>query len=136
VISCALSPSLLKRFDLYFPGSQARGPYTPNLPIIDPGIFFGGGGETDVCKDVERWLAVSRRRLAIARQRNPTAVVGLDGQVQVKLHATIGSHSQIVDATRTPHEAASTATINGKVKSGSLQRNRFPAGKDRMSSIS
>jgi hypothetical protein len=43
----------------------------------------------------------SRRCLAIARQRNPMVVVGLDIQVQLKLNTAVGANSQVVDAVRT-----------------------------------
>lgn len=103
------------------PGSQARGPDTPDLPLIDPCVFFGGGGEPDVSKYVEYRLAVSRRRLAVARQSNPVAIIGLDGQVQVEVHAPISADSQIVDAVRPAREAPFKTSINRKVESGSLQ---------------
>src|SRR5260370_39377289 len=115
-----MSPSLHICRDVNLPSGLARGPYCPDLPCIDPCILLGGGGETDVAKDIEHRLAVSRRRLAIARQSNPMAVVGLDGQVQVKVDATISTHSQIVDAVRPSRKPALTASINGKVKSGSV----------------
>src|SRR5579864_3097463 len=54
------------------------------------------------CKDIHYWLVFSRRRLAITRQSNPTAVVGLDSHAQVKLDTAISANSQIVDAVRTP----------------------------------
>src|SRR4029077_10770328 len=80
------SPSLHVRLDVNLPSSHARGPYAPNLPGIDPCIFFGGGGKTNISKEIEHCLVVSRRGLAIARQGNPMAVVGLNGQVQIQLH--------------------------------------------------
>jgi len=88
------------RLDVNLPSSQARGPYTPNLPGIDPCIFFGGGEKANISKDIELWIVVSRRRLAIARQSNPMAVVGLDDQVQVELHPAISAYSQVIDAVR------------------------------------
>ena len=117
---CAMSLSLHEAFGEDLPGRQARRPHTPDLPLIDPGIFFGRGGEADVCEDVEHRLAGSRRRLAVARQRDPVAVVGLDDQVQVELHATIGADPHIVDAVRPAREAAFVPPIDGKVESGSV----------------
>src|SRR5262249_14107290 len=67
---------------------------------------------------------------AVTRQSDPTAIIGLDSQVQVELHAPISADSQIVDAMRPAREAPFTASINRKVKSGSLQWNRFPASKE------
>ena len=80
-----MSLSLHEAFGEDLPGRKARGPHTPDLPLIDPRIFFGGCGEADICEDVEHRLAGSRRRLAVAGQRDPVAVVGLDDQVQVEL---------------------------------------------------
>src|SRR5215831_6411138 len=125
-----VSPSLHVCLDLHLPTSHARGPYGPDLPRIDPCVFFGGGGEPNVSKDVEYRLAVSRRSLAVARQSNPAAVLGLDRHVQVKLDTAIGANSQIVDAVRTPRKAALTASINREVKSGSLQWNQLLVGED------
>jgi hypothetical protein len=78
LISFAIPPSLHEGFDAGLPGSQARGPDTPDLPLIDACVFFAGGGEADVCEDVKYRLAGSRRRLAVTRQRDPVAVPGLD----------------------------------------------------------
>jgi hypothetical protein len=72
----------------------------------------------------------SRRRLAVARQRDPVTVVGLDDHVQVELDATIGAHPQIIDAVCASREAALEPPIDRKIKSGSVQWNRFLAGKD------
>jgi hypothetical protein len=55
---------------------------------------------------------------------------GLDGHVQVELHATIGSHPQVVDAVRLPSEVAFSTAIDGKIKSGAVQWDRFLAGND------
>jgi hypothetical protein len=66
VISCAMLLSLHEAFDEDLTGRQARGPHTPDLSLIDPGIVLGRGGEADVCEDVEHRLAGSRRRLAVA----------------------------------------------------------------------
>jgi hypothetical protein len=126
----ATSPSLHIRRDANPPGSQVSSPYAPNLPLIDPCILFGGGGEPDVCKDIDHRLAVSRCRLAIARQRNAMAIVGLNDHVQVKVDATISAHSQIVDAVLAPRKAALTGSIDMKVEAGSLQWDRFLACKD------
>src|SRR5919201_7126526 len=120
VISCAISLSLHEALGEDLPGRQARGPHTPNLPLIDPRIFFGGCGEADVCEDVEHRLAGSRRRLAIAGQCDPVAVVGLDDQMQVEFHATIGAHPHIIDAVRTAREAALVPPIDRKVESGTV----------------
>jgi hypothetical protein len=109
--------SLHEAFGADFPGRQARGPHTPDLSLIDPGIFFGRGGEADVCEDVEHRLAGSRRRLAVTRQRDPVAVLSLDDDVQVQLDATIGAYPQIVDAVRVSREAALVPPIDRKVKS-------------------
>lgn len=79
----AMSLSLHEAFGADLPGRQARRPHTRDLSLIDPGIVLGRGGEADVCEDVEHRLAGSRRRLAVARQRDPVAVIGLDDQVQV-----------------------------------------------------
>src|SRR5579859_472263 len=111
-VMSATSPSLHICLGVNLPSRHARGPYAPDLPRIDPSILLGGGGETDVRKDMERRLALSRCRLAIARQRNPMAVVFLDGQVQVKVDATICSHSKIIDAVRSPGKAALATSIN------------------------
>src|SRR5262249_37015296 len=67
---------------------------------------------------------------AVTRQSNPPAIIGLDGQMQVELHAPISADSQIVEAMRPAREAPFTASINRKVKSGSLQWNRFPTSKE------
>src|SRR5713226_3749932 len=67
----ATSPSLHIGLNVDLPGSQDRGPYAPDLPRVDPRVLFGGGGETDVCKDIDDRLAVARCRLAIGRQGNP-----------------------------------------------------------------
>src|SRR5262249_59165076 len=67
-----------------FPYTTLFRSYGPYLPRIDPCIFFVSSGEADGCKDIQHWLAVSRRCLAIARQSNPTAVVGLDSHMQVR----------------------------------------------------
>src|SRR5882724_10775418 len=117
VISCAMSLSLHEAFGEDLPGRQSRGPHTPYLPLIDPRIFFGGCGEADVCEDVEHRLAGSRYRLAVARQRDPVAVVGLDDYVQIELHATIGAHPHIVDAVRMAREAALEPPIDRKIES-------------------
>src|SRR5260370_9272871 len=108
-----MSPSLHICRDVNLPSGHARGPYCPDLPCIDPCILLGGGGETDVAKDIEHRLAVSRRRLAIARQSNPMAAVGLDGPVQVKVDATISTHSQIADAVRPPPNPAPPPSLIG-----------------------
>ena len=116
--------------DIHLASSHARGPYGSNLPRIDPCIFSDGGGEADICKDVEHRFVTSRRSLAIARQSNPAAVLGLDRHVQVKLDKAIGANSQIVDAVRTPRKAALTASSNCKVKSRSLHWNQLLVGED------
>src|SRR5215469_4729265 len=125
-----IPPSLPVCLDTHLPSSHAPGPYGPDLPRIDPCIFFGGGGETDVCKDIDHRFVTSRRSLTIARQGNPVPVLGLDRHVQVKLDTAIGAHSRIVHAVRTPRKAALTASSNRKVKSGSLQWNRLLVGED------
>src|SRR5215467_14208538 len=126
----AISPSLHEGFDVHLPGSQARGPDGPDLPLIHPRVLFGGGGEPDASKEVEYRLAVSRRRLAVARQSDPVAIIGLHSQVEVELHAPISADSQIVEAVRPARDAPFRASINCKVKSGSLQWNLLFASDD------
>src|SRR3981081_343547 len=58
------------------------------------------------------------------------AVVRLDGNVEVKVDATISAHSQIVDTVYPPRKAALTASIHRKVEASALQWDRFLSGKD------
>src|SRR5215475_6416641 len=71
------SLSLHVAFNVNLPGRQDRGPHTPDLPRVDPRIRLGGGGKTDVRKQIDDRLAAARCGLAIAGQRNPLAVVRL-----------------------------------------------------------
>src|SRR5262249_42942820 len=80
--------------------------------------------------DIQHWLAVSRRCLAIARQSNPSAVVGLDSHMQVKLNTAVSANSQVVNAVGTPRKAALAASSNREVESGSLWWNCLLAGED------
>src|SRR6185437_129881 len=112
----ARSPSLPERDNVNPSSRQARGSDAPDLALIHPSIFPGGGGQADVCKDIEHRLAVSRCRLAIARQSNPLPVVGLEGHVQVEVDATITANPQIVHAVCPPRKAAGTAPLHRKIK--------------------
>src|SRR5262249_41458872 len=94
----AMSLSLHEASARIFPVARLAVP-TPDLPLIDPGIVLERGGEADVSEDVKHRLAGSRRRLAVARQRDPVAVpgLGLEDHRQVELDATCDNRSFRVD---------------------------------------
>src|SRR5258708_29038394 len=95
VVSCAMSLSLHEAFDEDLPGRQARGPHTPDLSLMDPGIVLGRGGEADVCEDVEHRLGGARRPPAPARQSGPAGGPGLDDTAHVELDAAPCAHPRI-----------------------------------------
>jgi hypothetical protein len=128
--SIRAAASLHEGFDANLPGSKGRRPYAPNLPLIDPRVLFGGGVKSDVSKDIEYRLTFSQRRLAVTGQSNSLAIVCLDDQVQVELHASISANFQKVEALRPAREATVTAPINREVKPRALQWNRSPTSEE------
>ena len=57
------------------------------------------------------------------------AVVGLDGYVEVKVDATVGSHSKIIDAARLPEMRPLPRPSTMRSKHGPVKSHRFFAGR-------